>query len=281
MSEKLQKVLAGAGLGSRRQIERWIEEGRVTVDGQPATLGIRVTPEQKLRVDGRVIPMHVFGSKHRTMVYHKPAGEVCTRSDPEGRKTIFENLPRLRGARWISVGRLDYNTSGLLLLTTDGELANRLMHPSHEIEREYAVRVLGKVNDGVLEQLKQGVMLEDGPARFIGIVEAGGEGANRWYHVILKEGRKHEVRRLWEAMGLTVSRLIRVRFGPVLLPPHLRTGKSADLEEDITAELYRLVDLKSPTPPKKNSREPRQENVKTHQRRRSSIPRAPSRARRS
>ncbi|MDH3513776.1 MAG: 23S rRNA pseudouridine(2605) synthase RluB [Gammaproteobacteria bacterium] len=250
MSEKLQKVLARAGLGSRRQIERWIEEGRITIDGLPATLGARVTADQALRVDGRVIPAHTFQSPPRTLIYHKPEGEVCTRSDPQGRPTVFDKLPKLRGARWIAVGRLDYNTSGLLLFTTDGELANRLMHPSREIEREYAVRVLGKVSDDMLARLKTGVPLEDGPARFDAIVDAGGTGANHWYHVTLKEGRNREVRRLWEAVGAKVSRLMRVRYGPVALPPHFHAGRNVELDKDATAALYVQAGLEPPAPAK-------------------------------
>jgi 23S rRNA pseudouridine2605 synthase len=281
VSEKLQKVLARAGLGSRRQIERWIEEGRITIDGQPATLGARVTPHQALRVDGRMVPAHAIQPKPRILIYHKPEGEVCTRSDPQGRPTVFDKLPALRGARWITVGRLDYNTSGLLLLTTDGELANRLMHPSREIEREYAVRVLGKVSDEMLARLKEGVMLEDGPAHFDAIKDAGGAGANRWYHVTLKEGRNREVRRLWEAVGVQVSRLMRIRFGPVQLPPHFHTGRTVELDDDAAAALYEHVGLKPPSPPKaktkplaaKRAREPgrkrgRVETPRTESRRR-------------
>lgn len=249
MSEKLQKVLARAGLGSRRQIERWIEEGRVTIDGQPAMLGARVTPHQALRVDGRMVPAHAIEPKPRILIYHKPEGEVCTRSDPQGRPTVFEKLPKLRGARWINIGRLDYNTSGLLLFTTDGELANRLMHPSREIEREYAVRVLGKVSDEMLARLKEGVMLEDGPAHFVSITDAGGAGANHWYHVVLKEGRNREVRRLWEAVGIKVSRLMRIRFGPVQLPAHFHTGRTVELDDNAAAALYEHVGLKPPSPP--------------------------------
>lgn len=256
MSEKLQKVLARAGLGSRRQIERWIEEGRITIDGQPATLGARVTPGQALRVDGRMVPLHALQDKPRILIYHKPEGEVCTRSDPQGRPTVFEKLPKLRGARWINIGRLDYNTSGLLLFTTDGELANHLMHPSHEIEREYAVRVLGKVSDEMLARLKQGVTLEDGPARFVSITDAGGAGANHWYHVVLKEGRNREVRRLWEAVGIKVSRLMRIRFGPIALPPHFHTGRTIELDDESAAALYYFVGLKLPPPPKQSLSRP-------------------------
>ncbi len=276
--EKLQKVLARAGLGSRRQIEHWIEEGRVTVDGAAATLGARVTPDQTIRVDGRNVPTHIFQPKPRILIYHKPEGEVCTRSDPQGRPTVFDKLPTLRGARWIVIGRLDYNTSGLLLFTTDGELANRLMHPSHEVEREYAVRVLGKVDDAMLARLKAGVMLEDGPAHFDAVTEAGGAGANRWFHVVLREGRNREVRRLWEAVGVKVSRLIRVRFGPIPLPPHFHAGRTVELDEAAAAALYDSVGLKFPEAPKKREQASRKPRAGGHRRRGAEAPsRSPTR----
>jgi 23S rRNA pseudouridine2605 synthase len=243
--EKLQKVLARAGLGSRRELERWIIDGRITVDGQVATLGQRVTLEQDIRVDGVALGA---GARHvterRIIAYHKPDGEVTTTRDPQGRPTVFDHLPVLKHARWIVVGRLDFNTQGLLLFTTDGELANKLMHPSSEIEREYAVRVLGAVTPEMLKRLQEGVQLEDGPARFDTVVEAGGEGANHWYHVTLKEGRHREVRRLWEAVGVTVSRLIRVRFGSVTLPRLLRPGRWMDLEKDTANALLESVGMK-------------------------------------
>lgn len=251
MTEKLQKVLARAGLGSRRQIERWTEEGRLTVDGAPAHLGQRITPDQVIALDGRVIPLERLAPKSRVLVYHKPEGEVCTRTDPEGRPTVFERLPPLRAGRWISIGRLDVNSSGLLLFTSDGELAHRLMHPSRGIEREYAVRVFGEVDDTMLERLTEGVTLEDGPARFASVRFAGGSHANRWYHVTLAEGRYREVRRLWEAVGATVSRLIRVRFGPVSLPRRLRPGKWVELDKEQSAALYDLVGLELPRPTRK------------------------------
>jgi 23S rRNA pseudouridine2605 synthase len=245
--ERLQKILARAGLGSRRQIEAWIEEGRVTVDNAKANLGQRIDAGQRIALDGRVVPLGALApNKPRILVYHKPEGEVCTRSDPQGRVTVFDNLPTLRNARWISIGRLDYSTSGLLLLTTDGELAHRLMHPSNEIEREYAVRVLGEVKDEMFEQLRRGVELDDGLARFDDIVDAGGAGANHWYHVTLKEGRNREVRRMWEAVGAKVSRLIRVRYGNVTLPRHVRPGRFEDLDREAAEELYRLVGLVFP-----------------------------------
>jgi 23S rRNA pseudouridine2605 synthase len=245
-TEKLQKVLARVGVGSRRQIEQWIAEGRITVNGEPATLGQRVTAHDRVTLDGRVIPTAGITPKSRVLVYHKPEGEVCTRSDPQGRPTVFEHLPTLRASRWILVGRLDFSTSGLLVVTNDGELAHRLMHPSSEIEREYAVRIFGEVTPQMLEQLRQGVQLEDGLARFDDIIDAGGSGMNRWYHVTLREGRYREVRRMWEAVGANLSRLIRVRFGNVTLPRHVRPGRFEDLEPEAAAELYRLAGL---TPP--------------------------------
>ena len=253
--ERLQKVLARAGVGSRRQIEQWITEGRIKVGGLPATLGQRVTPQQTITIDGHAVTSVAHATRPRVLVYHKPEGEVCTASDPQGRPTVFANLPRIRNARWITIGRLDFNTSGLLLFTTDGELAHRLMHPSGEIEREYAVRVLGEVTDEMLARLKQGVILDDGPAHFDTIVDAGGTGVNRWYHVTLREGRNREVRRLWEAVGARVSRLIRIRYGNVTLPRHVRAGRSEELDADSTATLYALAGLAPPeTEPKQEKR---------------------------
>lgn len=247
--EKLQKVLARAGLGSRRELEHWITDGRVTVNGVVAKLGDRVNPGQDIRVDGQPLSAGArHGARRRIILYHKPEGELCTTSDPEGRPTVFDHLPVLRNARWIVVGRLDFNTQGLLIFTTDGELANRLMHPSSEIEREYAVRVLGQVDESMLARLRAGVPLEDGPAHFDDIIDAGGEGANHWYHVILKEGRNREVRRLWEAVGVKVSRLIRVRFGAVTLPRLLRPGRWMDLDKEQAAQLLASVGLKVEEP---------------------------------
>ena len=244
--EKLQKVLARAGAGSRREMERWIEQGRVTIDGRVAKLGDRVTPAQILRIDGRALPKPTFTPKPRVLVYHNPEGEMTTRHDPEGRPTVFANLPTLKHGRWIAIGRLDLNSSGLLLFTTDGELAHKLMHPSAEIEREYAVRVLGTVVPEQLERLKAGVMLEDGPAHFDSVLDAGGTGANHWYHVVMREGRNREVRRMWEAVGAKVSRLIRVRYGTVTLPRLLRPGRSADLEGEELVAVYDAVGLRPP-----------------------------------
>ena len=245
-TEKLQKVLARVGIGSRRQIEQWIVDGRLSVNGEPARLGQRVTPQERVTLDGRIIPTVGVTPKSRVLVYYKPQGQVCTRSDPQGRPTVFDHLPTLRASRWVLVGRLDFNTSGLLVVTNDGELAHRLMHPSSAIEREYAVRIFGEVTPQMLEQLRQGVQLEDGLARFDSIVDAGGSGKNRWYHVTLKEGRYREVRRMFEAVGANLSRLIRVRFGNVTLPRHLRPGRYEDLEPEAAAELYRLAGLAPP-----------------------------------
>lgn len=245
MTEKLQKVLARAGLGSRREIEKWIAEGRIAINGKPAKLGDRIDLNVNITIDNRpVILRPQQMAKQRVIIYHKPEGEVCTRSDPEGRPTVFENLPRLRNQRWIAVGRLDITTSGLLLFTTDGELANRLMHPSSEIEREYAVRILGTVDNEMLKRLQKGVQLEDGMAAFTDIKDAGGSGANHWYHVTLKEGRNREVRRLWESQDVKVSRLIRVRFGNIQLPRLLRPGRSQDLDEQQLTELVALANNK-------------------------------------
>ncbi|AGH80733.1 pseudouridine synthase [Psychromonas sp. CNPT3] len=252
MSEKLQKVLARSGLGSRRKMETVIQEGRVSVDGQVVGLGTRVTVEQILRVDGHTVKyITEENTICRILAYNKPEGEVCTRSDEAGRKTVFERLPRLNGARWISIGRLDINTSGLLLFTTDGEFANRMMHPSREVEREYAVRIFGNVDDAMLNRLRMGVKLEDGEAKFLSIKEsgkeAGGEGINRWYHVVLTEGRTREVRRLWESQGVQVSRLMRVRYGHLHLDKQLPQGGWIELNLKEVNYFRKLVDLSKET----------------------------------
>lgn len=249
MAERLQKVLARAGLGSRREIEDWIRAGKITVNGQTAALGVSVTDQDLIKIEGRPVALAPAGQTHRTLAYHKPAGELTTRKDAAGRPTVFDSLPRIRNARWISIGRLDFNTAGLLLVTTDGELAHRLMHPSWEIEREYAVRVLGKVDEQMLQRLQEGVMLDDGLAAFSTIRDAGGTGANHWYHVTVREGRNREVRRLWESQGVQISRLIRVRYGPVSLPGELRAGRFRDLSNQELAALYAAVQLPAPKPP--------------------------------
>ena len=256
MDEKLQKVLARAGIGSRREMERWIEQGRVKVNDKTAGIGDRVSEKDNIKVDNKFIAQRRTQVEQRVIAYHKPVGEVCTRDDPEGRKTIFKNLPNLSKGRWISVGRLDLNTSGLLLLTTDGELANKLMHPSSEIEREYAVRILGEVSPEIIKELKTKVPLDDGDAHFTEVKEAGGQGSNHWYHVILKEGRNREVRRLWEYFGFAVSRLMRIRYGNIKLDRRVRPSKSEDLTEKETIDLYKSVGLEYiiPEPKKDKSR---------------------------
>ena len=252
MDEKLQKVLARAGIGSRREMERWISQGRVKVNDQVATLGDRVSNTDNIKVDNKYINQKRSQVQQRVIVYHKPVGEVCTRDDPDGRTTIFANLPKLKTGRWISVGRLDLNTSGLLLLTTDGELANKLMHPSSEIEREYAVRILGEVSPEIIKQLKTNVPLDDGDAHFSDVKESGGQGANHWYNVILKEGRNREVRRLWEYFGFAVSRLMRVRYGSIKLERRVRPSKSEELSDGEMVTLYESVGLKFVVTPKKD-----------------------------
>lgn len=228
-TQKLQKILAGAGLGSRREMEAWIRAGRVTVNGAKARLGARVGPGDTVRVDGRPLRFPEQESLPRVLLYHKPEGEIASRDDPQHRPSVFERLPLLRGAKWLAVGRLDFNTGGLLLVTTSGELANRMMHPKYELAREYAVRVRGRIRDDQIARLRHGVRLNDGVARCDSVEFQGGEGANRWYRVVLREGRNRIVRRMFEALGLTLSRLMRIRFGPVSLPPRLKRGQFTEL----------------------------------------------------
>lgn len=246
IGEKLQKILARAGQGSRREIEAIIAEGRVSVDGKIATLGdrVQVSSATKIRIDGNLVSL-IPAQKEicRVLMYYKPEGELCTRSDPEGRATVFDRLPRLTGARWIAVGRLDINTSGLLLFTTDGELANRLMHPSREVEREYSVRVFGEVDEAMLQRLRKGVQLEDGPACFKQIKIVGGTGLNQWFDVTLTEGRNREVRRLWESQGIQVSRLIRIRYGNIKLEKSLPRGGWEEMGLEQVNYLRQLVGL--------------------------------------
>jgi 23S rRNA pseudouridine2605 synthase len=240
-NQKLQKVLAQQGFGSRRLMEDWIQEGRIKVNGKVAHLGLRVDRQDKIQVDGRMLMSTSTVQKStlpKILLYNKPVGKICSERDPENRPSVFDDLPHIHPQRWIMVGRLDYNTSGLLLFTTDGELTNRLLHPRYQIEREYAVRVKGHVTPAILEQLKKGVMLEGKLARFLHIQPAGrGGGQNQWYHVVLNEGRNREVRRLWEDQGVLVSRLIRIRFGTLRLPVRLRAGSYQWLSESEVREL--------------------------------------------
>lgn len=246
--------MAGLGLGSRREIETWIAEGRIRVNGETAKLGDRVEPSDRVSVDGRAVHLAIGApDRSRVLMYHKPVGEVCTRKDPEGRPSVFDRLPALRRGRWILVGRLDFNTSGLLLLTNEGDLAHRLMHPSSEIEREYAVRILGEVDEDMLKRMQEGVELEDGQAAFDSVRDAGGTGVNHWYHVILREGRRREVRRIWESQGVRVSRLIRLRYGNISLPRGLADGRFRDLDEVELGELMASVGM-SPTVVEKQHR---------------------------
>jgi 23S rRNA pseudouridine2605 synthase len=251
---RLQKLLAAAGLGSRRSVEQWIRDGRVTIAGRVAQLGDRAAPGDEVCLDGRKLDLNPEQLTSRELLlYHKPVGEVTTRSDPQGRPTVFERLPQPKSGRWITVGRLDVNTSGLLLFTTDGELAHRLMHPSSEIEREYLVRVRGRPQPGLIKQLLEGVQLDDGPARFDRVSQeiADGEpsdGINTTFRVILHEGRNREVRRLWQAVRLEVSRLLRVRYGPIELPRELRPGTSR-LADAKSIELLAGVVSRQPAPP--------------------------------
>jgi 23S rRNA pseudouridine2605 synthase len=245
VTERLQKVLAGAGVGSRREVEEWIKAGRITINGNVATLGQKVSGREKILIDGRPVPaLRKTRPSPRVLLYHKPSGEVCTRSDPEGRPTVFDRLPPMQGSRWINVGRLDLATSGLLLLTTDGSLANALMHPSREIEREYAVRVQGTVSDAILERIRAGIPLDDGVAKFDSVERTGGDGSNQWFSVVVSEGRNRLVRRVWEAVECRVSRLIRVRYGPVELSRSLRPGHHRLLKEKELEALYEAAGLR-------------------------------------
>ena len=239
-TQKLQKLLAQAGLGSRREMEELIIAGQATINGKVAHIGDRVGPEDVVRVGKRVIHSRSGKRSPRVMLYHKPEGEIVSRDDPQGRPSVFDKLPQMQSSKWIAIGRLDYNTSGLLIFTTDGELANRLMHPRFEVEREYAVRIIGRLTPEQTELLTTGVKLEDGVAKFEYLSDEGGEGSNHWYRVILKEGKNREVRRMFEAVGMTVSRLMRVRFGPINLPPRLKRGRCLELDE---TEVQRLLEL--------------------------------------
>jgi len=242
--ERIQKVIAKAGIASRREAERLITEGRVFKNDEKAVLGDRVLSKDELKVDGKLVDIRGLSQQdYRVIVYSKPEGVVCSNADPEGRPTVFDHLPKLKDQRWISVGRLDINTSGLLILTTDGELANRLMHPSYEIDREYAVRVNGEVDDAMLNRLKEGVLLEDGIAKFTDVREFGGDGRNKWFHAVLMEGKNREVRRLWESQDVQVSRLKRVRYGCIFLPSRLKVGMWEELNNKGVNDLRALVSL--------------------------------------
>ncbi|MCA6063275.1 23S rRNA pseudouridine(2605) synthase RluB [Thalassolituus marinus] len=243
MNERIQKLLALAGAGSRREVERWITEGRVTVNGEKAQLGGRAGRHDDVRVDGRRINLEDAGRTRRVLAYNKPVGEVCTRNDTDGRPTVFDHLPKTKGERWVNIGRLDINTSGLLLFTTDGELANKLMHPSTGVDREYAVRVRGDVDEAMIERLKEGVLLEDGMARFTDVKFFDGEGQNKWFHVVLMEGKNREVRRLWESQGVEVSRLKRVRYGCIFLPSNVPVGTWVELGQRELNDLADMVGL--------------------------------------
>ena len=240
---KLHKVLAEAGLGSRRDMEELIVAGRVSVNGEPAHIGQRILPQDQVRINGKIIQRKVSKKPPRVLIYHKPAGEIVSMNDPEGRQSVFESLPKMKVGKWLAVGRLDYNTEGLLLFTTSGDLANRLMHPRYGIEREYAVRTLGELEEGMRQKLLAGVELEDGLAQFSKISDGGGEGVNKWYRVVIGEGRNREVRRMFEAVGLTVSRLIRTRYGVMTLPSGLKRGRWDEMGEDAVRSLLKISGL--------------------------------------
>ena len=251
--ERLQKVLAQAGIASRREIEELVVAGRISVNGLPASLGQKIGPGDRVKLNGKLIPLRFAPRSPRVLLYHKPEGEIVSRDDPQGRPTVFERLPLLRKGRWLAVGRLDFNTSGLLLFTNDGDLANRLMHPRYELDREYAVRLLGQITEEQHQQLLNGITLEDGPARFNTLLDAGGEGVNHWYRVTLSEGRNREVRRMFEAIGLTVSRLMRVRYGPVELPARLKRGMWMEMDEATACSLAGLA-VPQQTSPRKTGK---------------------------
>jgi 23S rRNA pseudouridine2605 synthase len=241
---KLHKVLAEAGMGSRRDMEELIIAGRVSVNGEPAHIGQRILPTDAVRINGKLVQRKVSKKPPRVLVYHKPAGEIVSHDDPDGRPSVFDRLPTMKTGKWLAVGRLDFNTEGLLLFTTSGDLANRLMHPRYNIDREYAVRTLGELEEGMRQKLLAGVELEDGLAQFSKIADGGGEGVNKWYRVVIGEGRNREVRRMFEAIGLTVSRLIRTRYGALTLPSNLKRGRWEEMEENSVRDLLSAVGFK-------------------------------------
>ncbi len=261
-SAKLHKVLAEAGLGSRREMEELLIAGRVSVNGEPAHIGQRLLPTDQVRINGHLVKRKLPNQLPRVLLYHKPSGEIVSHADPENRPSVFDRLPPVKAAKWLAVGRLDFNTEGLLLLTTSGDLANHFMHPRYEVEREYAVRVIGTLPESARQQLLQGVTLDDGPANFLRVHDGGGEGVNRWYHVALSEGRNREVRRMFEAVGLKVSRLIRTRHGSVVLPRGLKRGRWEELEEQQVRDLLKSVGLKTPT----DEKTPRSPTANTNRR---------------
>ena len=262
--QRLHKLLALAGLGSRRDMETLIASGRVTINGKVAQVGAGVVSSDLIRLDSKPLRLPFEADLPKILLYHKPEGEIVSQDDPENRATVFDKLPHVKNAKWIAIGRLDMNTSGLLIFTTSGELANRFMHPRYEVEREYAVRIFGELTEGQMLQLTQGIELDDGPASFDLIHPQGGEGSNHWYQVVLREGRNREVRRLFEAFQLPVSRLMRVRFGPINLPPRLKRGMMLELEPKEVVSLLEWAGLEAPkTPPRQLSAREKEKSGKT------------------
>lgn len=246
--ERLHKLLAQSGIGSRREMEELIAGGRVSVNGETAQTGQSASPGDRIKVNGKLVQLKFSNRLPRVIIYHKPEGEIVSRDDPDHRPNVFTALPRISGARWIAVGRLDFNTSGLLLFTTSGDLANRLMHPRYNLVREYAVRVLGEITLEARQRLLDGVELDDGVAQFATFQDVGGDGANHWYRVSLFEGKNREVRRMFEAVGVVVSRLMRVRYGPFILPPNLKRGKVLEIGEGDVRKLLADFEMDDPSP---------------------------------
>ena len=243
-AKRIQKVLAQSGFGSRREIEKAIVDERVLVNNKIAKIGQSIIPTDKIVFKGKLIRLNTSNNLPRVLIYHKPDGELVSENDPGGRKTVFQNLPKIKQAKWISIGRLDFNTSGLLIFTSYGELANKMMHPKYEVDREYSVRVLGELSNDQMKELESGIVLEDGNAKFESINFEGGEGANKWYRVVLKEGKNREVRRMFKHFDMTVSRLIRVRFGIIILPSHLKRGMHTELTQAEVSRLLQKHDIK-------------------------------------